>query len=99
MGLSLTRYVQADTWMHPGLVASHPEAAKRIPAYRAAKYPQARSNIQTVFASSKNQSHFSPSAAVYPWTSGRFGNCTGTGPCWDYQYHLNGDIGQALVNQ
>lgn len=89
----------ADTWMHPGLVASHPEAAQRITNYRVAKYPQALSNAQTAFAGSKNRTVFSASAAVYPWTSGRFGNCTGTGPCWDYEYHINGDIGQSFVNQ
>ncbi|BDD63868.1 hypothetical protein MAP00_008726 [Monascus purpureus] len=89
----------ADTWMHPGLVASHPEAAQSITDYRVAKYPQAVSNVRTAFVSSKNRTSFDASAAVYPWTSGRFGNCTGTGPCWDYEYHLNGDIGQSLVNQ
>jgi trehalose/maltose hydrolase-like predicted phosphorylase len=35
---------------------------------------------------------FSSEAIIYPWTSGRYGNCTGTGPCVDYQYHLNSDI-------
>ena len=89
----------ADTWMHPGLVASHPEAAQSIPDYRVAMYPQALSNIETAFTSSKNRTTFSASAAVYPWTSSRFGNCTGTGPCWDYEYHLNGDIAQSFVNQ
>lgn len=89
----------ADIWMQPGLVASHPEAAQRITNYRVAKYPQALANTQTAFAGSQNKTTFSPSAAVYPWTSGRFGNCTGTGPCWDYEYHLNGDIGLSLINQ
>ncbi|KAK9477851.1 Six-hairpin glycosidase-like protein [Lipomyces japonicus] len=35
----------------------------------------------------------------YSWTSGRFENCTGTGPCVDYQYHLNIEIAQAHWNQ
>jgi len=89
----------ADVWMQPGLVASHPEAAQRFTNFRVAKYEQAQANVQTKFSGSKNQTVFSPSAAIYPWTSGRFGNCTATGPCWDYQYHLNGDIGLSLINQ
>lgn len=89
----------ADFWMQPGLVASHPEAAQRVTNYRTKLYPQALENINTAFTSSKNRTTFSPSAAIYPWTSGRFGNCTGTGPCWDYQYHLNGDIGLSLMYQ
>lgn len=89
----------ADIWMQPGLVASHPEAAQRITNYRVNQYGQARENIKMAYTSSQNQTSFSPSAAIYPWTSGRFGNCTATGPCWDYEYHLNGDIGMSMVNQ
>lgn len=89
----------ADVWMQPGLVASHPEAAQRVTNYRTKQYPQAMANIETAYAGSKNKTHFDPSAAVYPWTSGRFGNCTATGPCWDYQYHLNGDIGLSMMYQ
>ncbi|KAF7971069.1 hypothetical protein HWV62_22127 [Athelia sp. TMB] len=33
--------------------------------------------------------------AIYPWTGGRFGNCTGVGPCYDYEYHLENDISLA----
>lgn len=89
----------ADVWMQPGLVTSHPEASQRFTNFRVAKYAQAQENIKTSFSGSQNQTYFSPSAAIFPWTSGRFGNCTATGPCWDYQYHLNGDIGISLVNQ
>jgi trehalose/maltose hydrolase-like predicted phosphorylase len=89
----------ADVWMQPGLVASHPEASQRFTNFRVAKYAQAQENIKTSFSGSQNQTNFSPSAAIFPWTSGRFGNCTATGACWDYQYHLNGDIGISLVNQ
>lgn len=89
----------ADVWMQPGLVASHPEAAQRFTNFRVAKYEQAKANIETKFSGSQNQTVFSSSAAIYPWTSGRFGNCTATGACWDYQYHLNGDIGLSLINQ
>lgn len=87
----------ADVWMQPGLVASHPEAAQRTTNYRVKQYPQALANIGTAFTSSKNKTYFDSSAAAYPWTSGRFGNCTGTGPCFDYEYHLNGDIGLSMM--
>ncbi|CAI7678969.1 unnamed protein product [Penicillium pancosmium] len=89
----------ADVWMQPGLTTSHPEAAQRITNYRLDRYAQAQENIKTAYAGSKNKTSFSPSAAAYPWTSGRFGNCTATGPCWDYQYHLNIDIGISMVNE
>ncbi|KAH7242691.1 glycosyl hydrolase family 65 central catalytic domain-containing protein [Fusarium tricinctum] len=89
----------AELFMQPGLVVSHPEAAQCITNYRVSKYDQAKANVATSFTGSQNETEFSSSAAVYPWTSGRYGNCTGTGPCWDYQYHLNGDIGVSMVNQ
>ncbi|KAL4801812.1 glycosyl hydrolase family 65 central catalytic domain-containing protein [Aspergillus unguis] len=89
----------ADVWMQPGLVASHPEAAQTVTNFRTKMYPQAKKNIETKYSGSKNSTYIDPSAAIYPWTSGRFGNCTGTGPCWDYQYHLNGDIGLSMVYQ
>lgn len=89
----------ADLWMQPGLAASHPESAQRITNYRVDRYGQAQENIKTSYAGSQNQTYFSPDAAIYPWTSGRFGNCTATGPCWDYEYHINGDIGLSIINQ
>jgi trehalose/maltose hydrolase-like predicted phosphorylase len=72
----------ADTWMLPGLLALHPERAAAINNYRYRLLPQAKKNAET----------FGLPGALYPWTSGRFGNCTGTGPCKDYEYHLNSDI-------
>lgn len=88
----------ADLWMHPGLVAAHPQSARAITNYRVAKYPQAKLNAQTNYAGSQNKTYISEDAAAYSWTSGRFGNCTATGPCWDYEYHLNGDIAISLIN-
>ncbi|KAL9092606.1 MAG: hypothetical protein Q9165_004410 [Trypethelium subeluteriae] len=89
----------AEVWMSPGLVLAHPEASRQIPQYRVARFSQAQENIDTVFTSSqRNKSGEFVGAAVYPWTSGRFGNCTGTGPCFDYEYHINGDIGLSLRN-
>ena len=89
----------ADIWMQPGLTLSHPEAAQRITNYRVKMYGQAQENIKTSYAGSQNQTKFSSSGAIFPWTSGRYGNCTATGPCWDYEYHLNGDIGLSFINQ
>ena len=89
----------AEVWMAPGLVVAFPQAAKQFAQYRVEKFAQAQRNIKTAYQSSQNETNkFSPSAAVFPWTSARFGNCTGTGPCFDYQYHLNGDIGLQLFN-
>jgi trehalose/maltose hydrolase-like predicted phosphorylase len=88
----------AEIWMQPGLVAAFPSAAKGIANYRVQRYQQARNNIGTAFTSSKNDTNFTSAAAIFPWTSGRYGNCTATGPCWDYQYHLNGDIGLEFTN-
>ncbi|KAL8729593.1 MAG: hypothetical protein Q9166_004673 [cf. Caloplaca sp. 2 TL-2023] len=88
----------AEIWMQPGIAASHPQAVKQIANYRVARYAQAKANAQTAYVSSKNTSTFSEDAAVFPWTSGRTGNCTGTGPCFDYEYHINGDIAQEFAN-
>jgi trehalose/maltose hydrolase-like predicted phosphorylase len=88
----------AEVWMGPGLVVSHPDAAKQIAAYRAKLLPQAEQNVMMAFTSSQNETGKFTGGAVYPWTSGRFGNCTGTGPCFDYEYHINGDIGLELFN-
>ncbi|KAL9638640.1 MAG: hypothetical protein Q9164_001419 [Protoblastenia rupestris] len=88
----------AEIWMQPGLAASHPQAVKQIANYRVERYDQAKANAQTAYQSSKNMTSFSSDAAIYSWTSGRYGNCTGTGPCFDYEYHINGDIAQEFAN-
>lgn len=86
--------------MSSGLVVSFPHAAKAIPNYRARLFSQARKNIEMAFSSSQSETgQFSSGGAVFPWTSGRFGNCTSTGPCFDYEYHINGDIGLGFYNQ
>lgn len=89
----------AEVWMAPGLVVAFPQAARQIAQYRVEKFSQAQENINTAYQSSQNETDkFSPSGAVFPWTSARFGNCTGTGPCFDYEYHINGDIGLEFYN-
>ena len=72
----------AEIWMQPGLAVSHPQAVKQIANYRVERYGQAKANAQTAYQSSKNTTSFSSDAAVFSWTSGRYGNCTGTGPCF-----------------
>lgn len=79
----------ADLWMSPGLLVAHPEYARQIANYRIVTAPQARRNAV--------QNGFSEGSILYPWVSGRFGNCTAAGPCTDYQYHLNADIAQMLL--
>ena len=71
----------AEIWMQPGLAVANPQAVKQIANYRVERYGQAKANAQTAFQSSKNTTSFSSDAAVFSWTSGRYGNCTGTGPC------------------
>jgi len=88
----------AEIWMQPGLVITFPFATKAIAEYRVARYAQAKANVKTAYQSSKNKTSFSPDSAVFPWTSGRAGNCTATGPCFDYEYHINGDIAQEFAN-
>jgi trehalose/maltose hydrolase-like predicted phosphorylase len=89
----------ADVWMAPGVQVSHPQHAQRIINYRVEHFQQAQRNVETAFTSSKNQTdRFTSGGAVYPWTSGRWSNCTGTGACFDYEYHLNGDISLAFNN-
>ncbi len=72
----------AEIWMQPGLAVAHPQAVKQIANYRVERYGQAKANAQTAYQSSKNTTSFSSDAAVFSWTSGRYGNCTGTGPCF-----------------
>lgn len=88
----------AEIWMQPGLAASHPQSVKQIAKYRLERYAQAKANAQTSYQSSRIGTEFSNDTAIYSWTSGRFGNCTGTGPCFDYEYHINGDIAQEFAN-
>ncbi|KAJ9656337.1 alpha,alpha-trehalase ath1 [Neophaeococcomyces mojaviensis] len=88
----------AEVWMQPGLVATFPYAARGILNYRIERYAQAQANIETAYQSSKNTTTYSSNGAIFPWTSGRYGNCTATGPCWDYEYHINGDIGLDFIN-
>ncbi|KAG9242852.1 glycoside hydrolase family 65 protein [Calycina marina] len=81
----------ADIWMAPGVNLAFPDYAKQISNFRQKQYPQALKNA--AFNDYPNGS------ALYSWTSAAFGNCTGTGPCVDYQYHLNHDIALNMLQQ
>ncbi|CAI6339960.1 unnamed protein product [Periconia digitata] len=89
----------AGIWMALGLQVSHPDNIRSVVNYRVEKHPQAKENIKMAYTSSKNQTGRFTGGAVYPWTSGRHGNCTGIGPCFDYEYHVNGDIAISLRNE
>lgn len=88
-----------EIWMAPYLAAAHPFEAKQISLSRTSIYDQALANIEAVSRStSKKDIDFSPEAAIYPWSTGRDGNCTAVGPCWDFEYHVNGDIVKGFVD-
>jgi trehalose/maltose hydrolase-like predicted phosphorylase len=74
----------ADYWMAPGLNIVVPDYSKQISNFRVKLHPQALANA--AFNGYPNGS------SLYSWTTGKYGNCTGTGPCVDYEYHLNYDI-------
>lgn len=89
-GLSSDSYAglvfwDADTWVYPSILSLYPQYAASINNYRTLLLDQAVQNAQ----------YYNFSGALYPWTSGRFGNCTGTGACKGYQYHINSDIALA----
>lgn len=76
-----------DLWMLMGILPFHPEISKSLLNYRIHTRAQAIKNIDS-------PTKFKPSfkGTIYPWTSGRFGNCTATGPCYDYEYHVTANI-------
>lgn len=74
----------ADYWMAPGLNLAFPSWAKQIPNLRIKQHPQALANAAF--------NNYPNGSALYSWTTGKYGNCTGTGPCVDYEYHLNYDL-------
>ncbi|KAF9537039.1 alpha,alpha-trehalase ath1 [Mortierella hygrophila] len=75
----------ADTWMYPSLLSLFPDYAMSINNYR----------TKNLGAAMENAKQFNRSGLLYPWVAFRYGNCTGIGPCYDYEYHLNNDIALA----
>lgn len=93
-GLSSDAYAglifwDADYWIAPGINLNFPAFAKQIANYRLKQFDQALENAAF--------NNYPNGSALYSWTSGRYGNCTGTGPCVDYQYHLNTDIAFNMI--
>ncbi|CCD22295.1 alpha,alpha-trehalase ATH1 NDAI_0A01370 [Naumovozyma dairenensis CBS 421] len=78
----------SDIWVQPALLPFFPQIAKNINNYRNATHAQARLNAK----------QYGYPGAVYPWTSGRYANCTSAGPCVDYEYHINVDIAMATFS-
>ncbi|KAL3427993.1 acid trehalase [Phlyctema vagabunda] len=85
----------AEIWVLRGMVATDPDYVRQIIKYRLKKYGQAKANAQLPYV--KEQYGFSENAVLYPWTSGRTGNATSTGPVLNYEYHLNTDIALVML--
>lgn len=75
----------AETFMFPSLSLLYPAFAESILNYRHKVPGQAQRNAQ----------QYGKPGILYPWVSARYQNCTGIGPCYDYEYHLNNDIALA----
>ena len=71
--------------MFPGLLVLSPDLARSIVNYR----------TKNLGAAMQNAKEYNLTGALYPWTGARFGDCTGVGPCYDYEYHINNDIALA----
>lgn len=81
----------ADYWMAPGLNLAFPAWSKQISNFRVKQHNQSLANAAF--------NNFPEGSSLYSWTTGRYGNCTGTGPCVDYEYHLNYDIAFNLIQE
>lgn len=81
----------ADYWMAPGLNLAFPGWSNQISNFRIKQHDQALDNAAF--------NNYPNGSSLYSWTAGRYGNCTGTGPCVDYEYHLNYDISFNLLQQ
>ncbi|PWN46738.1 hypothetical protein IE53DRAFT_391103 [Violaceomyces palustris] len=75
----------AETWMYPSLLSLYPSFAESINNYRS----------KNLGAAMENARKYNRSGLLYPWVAFRFGNETGIGPAFDYEYHLNNDIALA----
>lgn len=80
----------AETWMYPGLLATHPELARSIVDYRYKTRAGARANAQKL----------GYQGLFYSWTSGSKGDLWSECHSWDpphckTQNHLMGDISLA----
>ncbi|CCH61003.1 hypothetical protein TBLA_0D05090 [Henningerozyma blattae CBS 6284] len=78
----------SDLWIQPSLLPFFPKISNKMINYRNATHEQAKINANS----------YGYDGALYPWTSGKFANCTSTGPCFDYEYHINIDIALAAIS-
>ncbi|PBP21726.1 glycosyl hydrolase family 65 protein [Diplocarpon rosae] len=85
------RFWDSDFFMAPALNLGLPRWSRQISNLRLKQFPQALANAAF--------NNFPNGSALFPWTAGRYGNCTATGPCVDYQYHLNVDIALNLLQE
>lgn len=80
----------ADLFMAPPVMGTHPRLARQFSTYRTNRAAMASSN--TV------RHGLAQGSMLYPWTSGRYGQCYNTtAPCVMYEYHLNADIALSFV--
>lgn len=87
--LYLTMLIRWDR-MHPPAALTNPDYTVGMINFRLSQFPQALRNAQEDYVQDKYK--FSNDSALYPWTTGAWGNATGTGPVLDYEYHVNTDI-------
>ncbi|KAI9644695.1 alpha,alpha-trehalase ath1 [Ciborinia camelliae] len=85
-----------DLWMFPGMAVTSPEYALQMIKYRLKMYSQAKANAQEDYVQEKYK--FDNNSVLYSWTSGRYGNATGTGPTLDYEYHINTDVAKMMLD-
>ena len=86
-----------ETWIYPGIAITNPGHARQIPKYRVKHFAMAKDNAQATYV--QDQYHFDNKSALFPWTSGRFGNATATGPALNYEYHINTDIVMSMFQE
>ncbi|KAH8665973.1 glycosyl hydrolase family 65 central catalytic domain-containing protein [Tricladium varicosporioides] len=87
------KFWDQDFWMYPSILLTSPSHARQILNYRAKLLNQAKANAQADYVQQIYK--FPKGSALYPWTSGRYGNASGTGPVINYEFHLNTDIALA----
>jgi len=87
-------YWDQDVWMLPAIVHTAPQHARQMVLARAKQLPQAKANVQAEYVQAEYK--FPKEAALFPWSAGKFGNATATGPVLNYEYHSNAGI--ALAN-
>ncbi|KAE9377055.1 carbohydrate-binding module family 32 protein, partial [Stipitochalara longipes BDJ] len=79
-----------DFWIYPPMAHYAPNYARQMLLARINQLPQAKRNAQAAYV--QDVYKFPEEAALFPWTAGKFGNATATGPTLNYEYHLNAAI-------